>query len=35
MTATQNSETLAGRASRSSSSYMMRFWRYLVDRPLA
>jgi hypothetical protein len=31
----QDSENLAGRAGRWSSAKMVRFWRYLVDRPLA
>jgi hypothetical protein len=34
MTPTQNSENLAGRAGRWSGSHMLRFWRFLVDRPL-
>ena len=35
MTTTQHLENLSGRAGRWSAEHMLRFWRFLVDRPLA
>jgi len=34
MTTTQPLENLSGRAGRWSAEHMMRFWRFLVHRPL-
>jgi hypothetical protein len=31
---TTRSENLSGRAGRWSAEQMLRFWRYVVDRPL-
>ena len=31
----QHAENLTNRAGRWSGTQMLRFWRYLVDRPLA
>ena len=34
MTTTQQLENLPGRAGRWSAEHMLRFWRFVVDRPL-